>query len=268
MRVELMAAESSSNRGKESTLVLSNSPHQNDDVEDHIKSPPHSPNSSSTRKACYAVLQSWVSKKFMTGCVVLFPVAVTFFITWWFIQFVDGFFSPIYERLGIEIFGLGFITSLIFIFFVGVFASSWLGATVFLVGEWFIKRMPFVKHIYSASKQISSAISPDQNTTAFKEVAIIRHPRVGEYALGFITSSVVLQRDDGDEELCSVYVPANHLYIGDIFLVNSKEIIRPNMSIREGIEIIVSVGMSMPQVISLIDNATHLNDRIPMMRRH
>lgn len=40
--------------------------------------------------------------------VVLFPVAVTFFITWWFIQFVDGFFSPIYERLGIDIFGKSF----------------------------------------------------------------------------------------------------------------------------------------------------------------
>ncbi|KVH98610.1 Protein of unknown function DUF502 [Cynara cardunculus var. scolymus] len=167
--------------------------------------------------------------------VVLFPVAVTFFITWWIVQFFDGFFSPIYERLGVEIFGLGFLTSLIFIFFVGIFASSWMGATVFWVGEWFIKRMPFVKHIYSASKQISAAISPDQNTTAFKEVAIIRHPRLGEYAFGFITSSVVLQRENGDEELCSVYVPTNHLYIGDVFLVNSEEIIRPNLSIREGI---------------------------------
>ncbi|MBA0688596.1 hypothetical protein Goari_006371, partial [Gossypium aridum] len=153
--------------------------------------------------------------------------------------------------------------------------------------------MPFVRHLYSASKQISAAISPDQNTTAFKEVAIIRHPRVGEYAFGFITSSVVLQdwigwsdrldrestgilvrtkqpsynrgsaeptswreamnlkiswvecaqtvcvdwglRENEDEELCSVFVPTNHLYIGDIFLVNSKEIIRPNLSIREGI---------------------------------
>ncbi|KAL2467936.1 Protein LIKE COV 2 [Forsythia ovata] len=233
--------EDSNNRAKkESTIVpsSSNSPRQTEDIEDPddpVKSPPLSANNSSTRKACYAVLQSWVSKKFMTGCVVLFPVAVTFFITWWFIQFVDGFFSPIYERLGIDIFGLGFITSLVFIFFVGIFASSWLGATVFLIGEWFIKRMPFVKHLYSASKQISSAISPDQNTTAFKEVAIIRHPRIGEYAFGFITSSVVLQKDDGDEELCSVYVPTNHLYIGDIFLVNSKEIIRPNLSIREGI---------------------------------
>lgn len=56
--------------------------------------------------------------------------------------------------------GLGFITSLLFVFFVGVFVSSWMGAAVFSLGEWFIKRMPFVKHIYSASKQISAAISP------------------------------------------------------------------------------------------------------------
>ncbi|OMP06504.1 hypothetical protein CCACVL1_01543 [Corchorus capsularis] len=276
--------------GTSSSLSEGLAPHDSDE---DLKSPPGSPKSS-TRKACYAALQSWVSKKFMTGCVVLFPVTVTFLLTWWFIQFVDGFFSPIYAKLGFDIFaslhsaspsvvhwhaadvhsghdctyggsclcasgdwcawyrfsylyfllnglhvfgvGLGFITSLLFIFFVGIFASSWLGASFFWLGEWFIKRMPFVKHIYSASKQISAAISPDQNTTAFKEVAIIRHPRLGEYAFGFITSSVILQRDDGDEELCSVYVPTNCLYIGDIFLVNSEEIIRPNLSIREGIE--------------------------------
>ncbi|XP_059453765.1 protein LIKE COV 2-like [Corylus avellana] len=234
-----------------------------DPDDDVAKSPPHSPNSS-TRKACYAVLQSWVSKKFMTGCVVLFPVAVTFLITWWFIQFFDGFFSPVYKSLGIDIFGLGFVTSLICIFFVGIFASSWVGATVFWIGEWFIKRMPFVKHLYSASKQISTAVSPDQNTTAFKEVAIIRHPRVGEYAFGFITSSVILQRDEGDVELCSVYVPTNHLYIGDIFLVNSEEIIRPNLSIREGIEIVISVGMTMPQVISSIERIPPLGKDNPL----
>ncbi|MBA0693796.1 hypothetical protein Goari_004144, partial [Gossypium aridum] len=141
--------------------------------------------------------------------VILFPIAITFYITWWFIHFVDGFFSPIYAQLGIEIFGehlmpldvfsfasligLGFVTSITFIFLVGVFMSSWLGASVLGLGEWFIKRMPFVRHIYNASKQISSAISPDQNTQAFKEVAIIRHPRIGEYAFGFITSSVTLQ---------------------------------------------------------------------------
>ncbi|KAJ6362504.1 hypothetical protein OIU78_002832 [Salix suchowensis] len=186
--------------------------------------------------------------------VILFPIAITFYITWWFVHFVDGFFSPIYAHLGIDIFGLGFITSITFIFLVGVFMSSWLGASVLSLGEWFIKRMPFVRHIYNASKQISAAISPDQNTQAFKEVAIIRHPRIGEYAFGFITSSVILQNYSGEEELSCVYVPTNHLYIGDIFLVNTKDVIRPNLSVREGIEIVVSGGMSMPQILSTLDS--------------
>ncbi|XP_072965969.1 protein CONTINUOUS VASCULAR RING 1-like [Typha angustifolia] len=207
----------------------------------------------SGREAFYKVVRSWASKKFMTGCVILFPIAITFYITWWFIRFVDGFFSPIYAQLGMNIFGLGFITSITFIFLVGVFMSSWLGASILGLGEWFIKRMPFVRHIYNASKQISAAISPDQNKQAFKEVAIIRHPRIGEYAFGFITSSVVLQGYSGEEELCCVYVPTNHLYIGDIFLVNSMDVIRPNLSVREGIEIVVSGGMSMPQVLSTLD---------------
>lgn len=236
-----------------------------EDPEDPAKTPPTSPNSS-TRRACCFVLQSWVSKKFMTGCVVLFPVAVTFFITWWFIQFVDGFFSPLYSSFGVEIFGLGFITSLAFVFVIGVFVSSWMGATVFWIGEWLIKQMPLVRHIYSASKQISAAISPDQNTTAFKEVAIIRHPRVGEYAFGFITSTVTLQKENEDEELCSVFIPTNHLYIGDIILINSKDVIRPNLSIREGIEIIVSGGMTMPQVISPIERVARPNERISLNR--
>ncbi|GJW75693.1 COV 1-like protein [Tanacetum coccineum] len=98
----------------------------------------------------------------------------------------------------------------------------------------------------------------DQNTQAFKEVAIIRHPRIGEYAFGFITSSVILQTYSGEEELYSVYVPTNHLYIGDIFLVNSKDVIRPNLSVREGIEIVVSGGMSMPQILSTLDTSVNV----------
>ncbi|XP_078439345.1 protein CONTINUOUS VASCULAR RING 1-like [Wolffia australiana] len=213
----------------------------------------NSGSSNSGRDTFYKVIRSWASKKFMTGCVILFPLAITFYITWWIIHFFDGFFSPIYARLGINVFGLGFITSITFIFLVGIFMSSWLGASVLNLGEWFIKRMPLVRHIYNASKQISAAISPDQNSQAFKEVAIIRHPRIGEYALGFITSSVLLQSDSGEEELFCVYVPTNHIYIGDIFLIGAKDVIRPNLSIREGIEIIVSGGMSMPQALSSVN---------------
>ncbi|XP_042494818.1 protein LIKE COV 1-like [Macadamia integrifolia] len=205
------------------------------------------------REAFYKVIRSWASKKFMTGCVILLPMAITFYTTWWFIHFVDGFFSPVYTHLGINTFGLGFITSITFIFLIGVFMSSWLGASVLGLGEWFIKKMPLVSYIYCASKQISAAITPDQNSHAFKEVAIIRHPRVGEYAFAFITSTVILQTSDGEEELCCVYVPSNHLYVGDVFLISSKDIMRPNLSVREGIEIVISVGMSAPQIITTVD---------------
>jgi len=216
----------------------------------------------SGREAFAKVIRSWASKKFMSGCVILLPIAITFYITWGFIHFVDGFFSPIYNHLGINIFGLGFVTSITFIFLVGVFMSSWLGASVLTLGEWFIKKMPLVSYIYAASKQISAAISPDQTSNAFKEVAIIRHPRIGEYAFGFITSSVVLQRSVGDEELSCVYVPTNHLYLGDIFLVNSDDIIRPNLSVREGIEIVISGGMSVPQILTTVNSRTIQATRI------
>lgn len=56
--------------------------------------------------------------------------------------------------------GLGFVTSITFIFLVGIFMSSWLGASVLTLGELFIKKMPLVSYIYAASKQISAAISP------------------------------------------------------------------------------------------------------------
>ncbi|XP_010258282.1 PREDICTED: protein LIKE COV 1-like [Nelumbo nucifera] len=226
----------------------------------NLSSPSPSPATSSshhhhlhTREAFSKVIRSWASKKFMSGCVILLPLAITFYITWWFIHFVDGFFSPIYVHLGIDVFGLGFVTSITFIFLVGVFMSSWLGASVLGLGEWFIKKMPLISYIYSASKQISAAISPDQNSHAFKEVAIIRHPRIGEYAFAFITSTVILQRSSGEEELCCVFVPSNHLYIGDIFLISSKDIMRPNLSVREGIEIVISGGMSIPQILTTVD---------------
>lgn len=253
---------SSRERDRELLLPVADSVDANDDSSSKPSSSASSSHHHSGRETFYKVIRSWASKKFMTGCVILLPIAITFYITWWFIHFVDGFFSPIYAQLGIDIFGLGFVTSITFIFLVGVLMSSWLGASVLGLGEWFIKRMPFVRHIYSACKQISAAISPDQNTRAFKEVAIIRHPRIGEYAFGFITSSVILQNYSGEEELCCVYVPTNHLYIGDIFLVNSNEVLRPNLSVREGIEIVVSGGMSMPQILSTLDPRIVQVDRI------
>ncbi|KAL6643552.1 hypothetical protein ACP70R_018318 [Stipagrostis hirtigluma subsp. patula] len=234
--------------------------------------PPPPPTSTLTRahhlhpptgiEAFSRVIRSWAWKKFMSGCVILLPIAITFYTTWWFIRFVDGFFSPIYIHLGIDQIGLGFATSISFIFLIGVFMSSWLGASLLGLGEFVIKKMPLVRHIYSASKQISAAISPDQSSRAFKEVVIIRHPRIGEYAFGFVTSTVTLRGTGGhgDEELACVYVPTNNLYLGDIFLMSHADVIIPDLSVREAIEIVLSGGMSVPKIISALEGVVGLGE--------
>eukprot|EP00951_Prasinocladus_malaysianus_P008247 scaffold59587_cov43-Prasinocladus_malaysianus.AAC.1 len=77
---------------------------------------------------------------------------------------------------------------------VGVFVSSYFGGVLLSLGEWIIRKVPVVKHVYSASKQISAAVNPNQEQAkAFKECVIIKHPRHGEYAFAFITGTTTLQ---------------------------------------------------------------------------
>ncbi|PNW70972.1 hypothetical protein CHLRE_17g741050v5 [Chlamydomonas reinhardtii] len=199
-------------------------------------------------QALTSIVHSWASRKFAVGCAILFPVAVTVYVTWWFLTFFDNFFSPIYYKLfDFHVFGLGFITSMSFIFLIGVFFSSWLGSALLGIGEWIIKRLPLVKHIYSASKQVSAAINPENEASkAFQECVIIRHPRKGEYAIAFITGRTVLQMGSQDTKLNTVYVPTNHVYVGDIFLLEDKDVMHTNLSVREGLEIVVSCGMAIP----------------------
>ena len=134
--------------------------------------------------------------------------------------------QPVYFALfGFHVFGLGFVTSMvrclmphsrtlrvlanhvqlsarlkalvqvqIFIFMTGVFVSSWMGTAALSLGEWIIKKLPLVKHIYSAAKQVTAGLNPEnENARSFRECVLIRHPRHGEYAFGFITGETILQ---------------------------------------------------------------------------
>ncbi|BDA46066.1 Protein LIKE COV 2 [Coccomyxa sp. Obi] len=224
------------------------------DAEEGLNSPKGRPahaRRTSTREALHSVLSSWVSRRFFGGCAVLFPMVITVYITWWFLTFFDNFFSPVYEALfGFHVFGLGFVTSMGFIIGTGVFVSSWLGGLLLQLADWIIKKLPLIKHVYSAAKQVSSAVNPaNESTASFRECVLIRHPRHGEYAFAFITGTTVLQQEDGSPgmELFSVYVPTNHIYVGDIFLLGKEDVIHTNLSVREGLEIVVSVGMALPR---------------------
>lgn len=65
-----------------------------------------------------------------------------------------------------------------------------------------------------------------------------------------MTNIMCMQTQQGDLKLFSIYVPTNHVYVGDIFLMGGEDIIKPNLSVREGLECVVSVGMAMPPLLS------------------
>ena len=164
-------------------------------------------------------------------------------------------FSPVYTALlGVNIYGLGFLTSMAFIFVVGLLASSWAGAAALSVGEWIIRRLPLAKHVYSAAKQVSNALKPGDASGAgsFRECVLVRHPRKDELMIGFVTGATCLRPADGGPpvDLLVVFVPTNHLYVGDSVLVRAGDVVRTELSVRDGIEAVVSVGMSLPKALT------------------
>ena len=210
----------------------------------------------------YGMAASYFSKNFMSGCGILFPLIITVYATWWLLQFFDDFFSPIYQSLfGFHVFGLGFITSMAFIFLTGLLGSSWLGQLLLWGGEVIVAKVPFVSSIYSATKQIGNAMNPSKDSSAFQEFVIIKHPRMGEFAFGFITGKLKLQGDfppgnshaqpDGSLLMYTVYVPTNHVYVGDTFMLGDKDILRTNLTVSEGLEVVISCGMASPDMMKV-----------------
>merc|ERR1712203_480198 len=82
-------------------------------------------------QAVHHIATNWISRTFMSGCAILFPLVITVVATKWLIDIFDSAFSPIYAKLfHVEIFGLGFITAMIIIFLAGILGQSWIGVIV------------------------------------------------------------------------------------------------------------------------------------------
>ena len=215
---------------------------------DETPCPSPSRQTSQVHEAVEAITTSWVSRTFMSGCAILLPVAITLVATSWLVEGVDALFSPLYkEMFGFQIFGLGFLTAIALIFVSGMLAQSWIGSVFVRISEFIFQKVPFVTMIYSAAKQIGQAIDPKSENAAFKECVLIKHPRHGEYALAFVTGECYLQENMVSRNLIIVYVPTNHMYVGDIFMLGPEDVIRTSLSVGEGLEIVVSMGMAMPK---------------------
>ena len=193
-----------------------------------------------------ARVRSWFKVRFITGFFVTVPVVVTAWVLWLFYSEIDGFMSPIYEQtLGRRVPALGFFTAVAIIFMIGVVATNVVGRRVVQAWEALLLRVPLVRRVYPAVKDFVQAFSP-AHQSSFREFVIIEHPREGSYTYGFLTGDIQV---DGTkpESLVTVYVPTNHLYLGDIVLVPRDALVPTGLSIEEGIRIILSAGTAAPR---------------------
>jgi uncharacterized membrane protein len=110
--------------------------------------------------------------------------------------------------------------------------------------EGWLLRVPVFRTIYAPVKQLVAAFSPD-NASGFKRVVMIEDPRRG-YALGFLTREFTVDRGRGPEVLLAVYLPTNNLYLGDVVICERDRAVFPEITVEEGIRILLTGGMALP----------------------
>ena len=189
-------------------------------------------------------------RNFITGFFVTVPLFISVAAFIWIFNVVDGLTAPLYDRfLGRRIPGLGIATTAAAIMLVGAFATNVIGKRVLQRAEGWLLRLPVFRTIYAPVKQIVVAFSPD-NESGFKKVVMIEDPGRG-YILGFLTREFIADRGRGPEPLLAIYVPTNHLYLGDIVIYERERAIFPDISVEDGIRIFLTGGMALPPRLKL-----------------
>jgi len=187
----------------------------------------------------------WLRRNFIAGFFVMVPVFISVAALVWLFSVVDGFTTPLYDRLlGRRIPGLGTATTLVVIVLVGAFARNVIGRRILQRTEGWLLKVPVFRTIYAPVKQLIVAFSPD-NASGFKRVVLVEDPRRG-YALGFLTREFTVERGRGPEELLAVYVPTNNLYLGDVVICERDRAVFPDITVEEGIRILLTGGMALP----------------------
>jgi len=188
---------------------------------------------------------SWLRRSFLTGFFMIVPLFVSIAALWWIFQLVDNATRPISLRvLGRAIPGLGVLLTASIVLLIGTVANNVIGKRVLQRAEYYLLQVPVFKTIYAPVKQLVAAFSPD-NEAGFKKVVIVEDPKRG-MILGFLTKEFTLDRGNGREPVVAVYVPTNHLYLGDVLVYPREHAIFPDLTVEEAIRIFLTGGMALP----------------------
>ena len=203
---------------------------------------------------------AWIRRSFIAGFFVTVPLFITIAAFIWIFGIVDGLTSAFYERLlGRQVPGLGILTTAVGVLLVGAIATNVIGRRVLQRADSYLLRVPVFRTIYAPVKQLVVAFSPD-NEFGFKRVVMVKDGETT--SLGFLTREFTVDRGRGTEEMVAVYVPTNHLYLGDIVICERARASFPDITVEEGLRIFLTGGMALPPRI----RNTAKDDRAPEFR--
>jgi len=188
---------------------------------------------------------NWIRRNFIAGFFVTVPLVISVAALVWIFRFIDGLVRPVFDAwLGRPIPGLGLLTTALVVLLVGTLATNVIGKRVLQRAESYLTRVPVFRTIYAPVKQLVVAFSPD-NEYGFKRVALVEDAARG-HVLGFLTKEFTVDRGRGPETLLAVYVPTNHLYLGDVIICAPDRVVFPEITVEQGIRIFLTGGMALP----------------------
>lgn len=203
----------------------------------------------------------WVRRHLLTGFLVSVPLIISVAALVWIFGIIDDLTAPLAARVlglgnpeeaeGAErllISAAGILGTLALVLVLGIVATNVIGQRLLNRGERWLMMIPVFRTIYAPVKQLVVAFSPD-NEYGFKRVVMVEDPHRG-WVMGFLTKEFTVDRGSGAELMMAVYVPTNHLYLGDILLLPRERALFPDISVEEGIRIFLTGGMSLPGRLS------------------
>jgi uncharacterized membrane protein len=191
---------------------------------------------------------------FLAGVLVTGPVALTLYLAWLFVDFIDRVVSGLIPDrynpltyLPVHIPGLGLVVVVVGLTLIGAMTAGYVGRRLLRVGDTILARMPLIRGLYGAMKQIFETVLSKKSNT-FREVVMLEWPRRDLWTIGFITGTSEGEIGDvvGDEAV-NVYVPTTpNPTSGYLVHLRRRDVVLLSMTVEEGIKFVISGGIVAP----------------------
>lgn len=190
---------------------------------------------------------------FLTGVLVTTPIVITIYVAWIVVRFVDTraarLLPPEYNPgtyLPISVPGLGLVVFIILLTLIGMLTTGYVGRLVTPAMDGVVARVPFLRSIYGATKQILETLMSGKSS--FREVVLIEFPRLGQWSVAFVTGSVKSEIPGAGDELVNVFIPTTpNPTNGFLIFVPRRDLVPLDISVEAGVKLVISGGIVSPE---------------------